>query len=136
MDTNKNKRTVLDLLDNAELELLQKDTEYAKQYLEEEGLNISEEQEFAAQFMKKIQFMTKALANKKQDETLMEKALNRVKNLIAENVNQTSEALINLLHTKTPSIQYRKLENWSDDEIKDVLADIDLIEFMEELDKD
>jgi ABC-type iron transport system FetAB ATPase subunit len=136
MDTNKNKRTVLDLLDNAELELLQKDTEYAKQYLEEEGFNISEEQEFAAQFMKKIQFMTKALVNKKQDETLMEKALNRVKNLIAENVNQTSEALINLLHTKTPSIQYRKLENWSDDEIKDVLADIDLIEFMEELDKD
>lgn len=136
MDTNKNKRTVLDLLDNAELELLQKDTEYAKHYLEEEGLNVSEEQEFAAQYMKKIQFMAKALVNKKQDESLLEKAFNRVKNLIAENANQTSEALKNLLQTKTPSVQYRKLENWTDDEIRDVLADIDLIEFMEELDKD
>lgn len=134
MDTNKNKRTVLDLLDNAELELLQKDTKYAQHYLEEEGLNISEEQEFAAQYMKKIQFMAKALVNKKQDATLLEKAFNKVKKLIAENTNQTSEALKNLLQTKTPSVQYRKLENWTDDEIKDVLADIDLIEFMEDLD--
>lgn len=136
MDTNKNKRTVLDLLDNAELELLHKDTEYAKHYLEEEGLNISEEQEFAVQYMKKIQFMAKALVNKKQDETLLEKAFNKVKNLIAENANQTSEFLQNLLQTKTPSVQYRKLENWTDDEIRDVLADIDLIEFMEELDNE
>lgn len=136
MDTNKNKRTVLDLLDNAELELLQKDTEYAKHYLEEEGLNITDEQEFAAQYMKKIQFMAKALINKKQDKTLLEKAFRKVKSLIAENANQTSEDLKNLLQTKTPSLQYRKLENWTDDEIRDVLADIDLIEFIEELDKD
>ncbi len=136
MDTNKNKRTVLDLLDNAELELLQKDTEYAKHYLEEEGVNISEEQDFAVQYMKKIQFMAKALVQKKQDESLIEKAFNKVKTIIAENANQTTDALKNLLQTKTPSVQYRKLENWTDDEIRDVLADIDLIEFMEELDKD
>lgn len=136
MDTNKNKRTVLDLLDNAELELLQKDTEYAKHYLEEEGVNISEEQDFAVQYMKKIQFMAKALVQKKQDESLIEKAFYKVKTIIAENANQTTDALKNLLQTKTPSVQYRKLENWTDDEIRDVLADIDLIEFMEELDKD
>ena len=136
MDTRRNKKTVLDLLDNAELELLQKDTEYAKHYLEEEGLNISEEQEFALQYMKKIQFMSKALTNKKNDASLLEKAFNKVKDLIDKNTNHTTEALKNLLQAKTPSLQYRKLENWTDDEIKDVLIDIDLIEFMEELDNE
>ncbi|WP_430404256.1 hypothetical protein [Fluviicola sp.] len=136
MDTSRNKKTVLDLLDNAELELLQKDTEYAKHYLEEEGLNISEEQEFALQYMKKIQFMSKALTNKKNDASLLEKAFNKVKDLIDKNTNQTTEVLKNLLQAKTPSLQYRKLENWTDDEIKDVLIDIDLIEFMEELDNE
>jgi ribosomal protein S15P/S13E len=136
MDTNKSNRNILDLLDNVELELLQSDTEYAKQYLIEEGVDIAEEEEFAILYMKKIQFMAKALSNKKQDHTLLERALERVKKVIAENATQTSEALMVLLQKKTPSIQYRKLENWSDDEIRDVLADVDLVKLMEELDKE
>ena len=80
--------------------------------------------------------MAKALSNKKQDNTLLEKALDRIKKVIAENAMQTSEALMSLLQKKTPSIQYRKLENWSDDEIRDVLADVDLVKLMEELDKE
>lgn len=136
MDTNKNNRNILDLLDNVELELLQSDTEYAKQYLIEEGVDIAEEGEYATLYMKKIQFMAKALSNKKQVHTLLERALERVKKVIAENATQTSEALMVLLQKKTPSIQYRKLENWSDDEIRDVLADVDLVKLMEELDKE
>lgn len=136
MGTNKNKKTFLDLLDNAELELLQKDTEYAKQFLQEEGINITEEEDFGAQYMRKIQFMAKAMANKSQDKTLLEKAFDRVKQVIAENTNQTTEALKALLHAKTPSVQYRKLENWTDDEIRDVLADIDLVSFLEEFDNE
>jgi hypothetical protein len=134
MDNNKNKKTILDLLDNAELELLRKDTDYAKQYLQEEGIDVAEEQAFATNYMKKIQFMAKALATQQQDKTLLEKALLQVKNVIADNANQTNETLRKLLKVKAPSLQYRKLENWTDDEIRDVLADIDLISFLEELD--
>lgn len=134
MDTNKNTRNFLNLLDNVELELLQSDTEYAMQYLVEEGVNIAEEEEYAKLYMKKIQFMAKALSNKKQDHTLLERALERVKKVIAENATQTSEALMVLLQKKTPSVQYRKLENWTDAEIRDVLADVDLVKLMEELD--
>jgi len=53
-----------------------------------------------------------------------------------ENAHRTTDVLIGLLQTKTPSVQYRKLEKWTDDEIRDVLADLDLIELMEELDKE
>ncbi|MCB0460074.1 MAG: hypothetical protein KDC74_08680 [Flavobacteriaceae bacterium] len=135
MDTNRNKKTILDLLDDVELKLLQKNTEYAKQNLKEEGLDIGEEEEFAAQYIKKIQFMVKAMSNKKQDSTLLERALERVKKSISENTAQTTETLMTLLQEKAPSLQYRKLEKWTDDEIKDVLADIDLVRLMEELDQ-
>jgi hypothetical protein len=133
MDTNMNKKNILNLLDNVELEILQKNTGYAKEFLEEEGLNTLEELKFAEEYMKKIKFLSKAVANKKQDLTLMEKAMIHVKKAIDENINQTTDVLVSLLKTKSPKLQYRKLENWSDDEIRDVLADVDLLKLMEEL---
>jgi len=133
MDTNMNKKNILNLLDNVELEILQRNTEYAKEFLDEEGFNTLEELKFAGEYMKKIKFLSKAVANKKQDITLMERALIHLKKAIDENINQTSDVLISLLKTKSPKLQYRKLENWSDDEIRDVLADVDLLKLMEEL---
>lgn len=136
MGINKNKKSILDLLDNVELELLQKDTEYAKEYLQEEGVNVEEEQNFAAQYMKKIQFRAKAVSNKKQDSLLLEKAFRQLKTAFAENAGRTKETLMALLRSKTPSVQYRKLDEWSDEEIRDVLSDVDLIELMENLESD
>lgn len=136
MGTNKNKKTVLDLLDDVELQLLQKDTDYVRQFLQEEGINVTEEENFGSQYMKKIQFMAKAVSNKKQDKTLLEKAIERIKQVIADNANQTTDSLKTLLQAKTPSVQYRKLENWTDDEIRDVLADVDLISFLEDFDNE
>lgn len=134
MDTNKKGKTILDRLDNADQKLLQ-NNEYAAQFLNDEGINAKEELEFAAQYMKKIQFMVTAAANKQRDEKLFEEAFSKIKETIRENAQKATDALISLLHSKTPSIQYRKLENWTDDEIREVLADIDLVTLMEELNK-
>lgn len=136
MDTNKDNRTILDRLDNIELKMLQEDVEYAKQYLVDEGVDIVKEQDFAKQFMKKVEFMTKALSNKNKDQSLLEIAFERVKEAIQENAQKTTDKLIALLQAKTPSVQYRKLDKWTDDEIRDVLADVDLVKLMEELDKE
>ncbi len=136
MDTNKYNNTILDRLDNVELKMLQEDTEYAKQYLIDEGVDVEEEQELADQYMRKIRFMVKAISNKMQDQSLLERALDRVKEVIKENAQKTAETLIPLLQSRTPSVQYRKLEKWTDDEIRDVLADVDLLRLMEELDKE
>lgn len=136
MDTNKKNKTILDRLDNVELELLYQNDEYAKQFLKEEGFEISKETEFAGQYIKKIRFLAAALSNKKQDQKLFEAAYLRVKEAILENAEKTTGLLISLLQSKTPSVQYRKLENWTDNEIRDVLADIDLVKLMEEMEKE
>ena len=136
MDTNKKNKTILDRLDKVELELLQHDTEYAKQFLIEEGIDPDKEIEFSGQFMKKIRFMALGMSNKQRDLKLLDVAFDRLKEVLKENSERASEALINLLHTKTPAIHYRKLESWSDDEIRDVLSDVDLIQLIEELKKE
>ncbi len=136
MDTNKKNKTILDRLDKVELELLQHDTEYAKQFLIEEGIDPDKEIEFSGQFMKKIRFMALGMSNKQRDLKLLDVAFDRLKEVLKENSERASEALINLLHAKTPAIHYRKLESWSDDEIRDVLSDIDLIQLIEELKKE
>lgn len=136
MDTNKKNKTILDRLDKVELELLQHDTEYAKQFLMEEGIDPDEEIEFSGQFMKKIRFMALGMSNKQRDLKLLDVAFDRLKEVLKENSERASEALINLLHAKTPAIHYRKLESWTDDEIRDVLSDVDLIQLIEELKKE
>ena len=136
MDTNKKNKTILDRLDKVELELLQHDTEYAKQFLREEGIDPDKEIEFSGQFMKKIRFMALGMSNKQRDLKLLDVAFDRLKEVLKENSERASEALINLLHKKTPAIHYRKLESWSDDEIRDVLSDVDLIQLIEELKKE
>lgn len=136
MDTNKKNKTILDRLDKVELELLQHDTEYAKQFLREEGIDPDKEIEFSGQFMKKIRFMALGMSNKQRDLKLLDVAFDRLKEVLKENSERASEALINLLHAKTPAIHYRKLESWSDDEIRDVLSDVDLIQLIEELKKE
>ena len=136
MDTNKKNKTILDRLDKVELELLQHDTEYAKQFLIEEGIDPDKEIEFSGQFMNKIRFMALGMSNKQRDLKLLDVAFDKLKEVLKENSERASEALINLLHTKTPAIHYRKLESWSDDEIRDVLSDVDLIQLIEELKKE
>lgn len=136
METNKKNKTILDRLDKVELELLQHDTEYAKQFLAEEGIDVEKETEFSTQFMKKIRFMALGMSNKQRDLKLIDVAFDKLKEVIRENSERASDALVNLLHTKTPSVHYRKLESWSDDEIRDVLSDVDLIKLIEELKKE
>ena len=135
MDTNKNNKTILNRLDSVELELLYKNTEYAKEFLIEEGFGIEEELKYAESRIKKIRFLAQAISNKKEDQKLFEAAYGRIKQAIAENAQKTAEMLVSLLQSKTPSVQYRKLENWSDEEIREVLADVDLVKLMEEMEK-
>ena len=136
MATEKNKKNILNYIDNIELEMLKDDIEYTKKYLEEEGVNIVEEQDYATQYMKKVKFMAKAISNKKQEQSLLEKAIEIVKKSVQENASKTTETLITLLQSKTPSFQYRKLDEWTDEEIRDVLSDVDLVKLMEELEKE
>lgn len=136
MDTNKHKRTPLDQIDRVELQLLTTNGEYAKQFLKEEGFDLIKEAELADQFMKKIRFLAQAIATKERNHKLFDLAYSKIKIAIQENAQKTTDVLISMLQTKAPSFQYRKLEKWTDDEIREVLSDIDLVQLMERIEKE
>ena len=125
--------TIINRIDNIELELLSSDPEYAKSFLVDEGFNVEQEIDFSLNYIKKIKFMSLALANKSRDQNLLEKAFSRLKEVIYENANLANDKLAALLYERTPLVQYRKLENWTDEEIKEVLTDLDLVKLLEEL---
>ncbi|MEX0595487.1 MAG: hypothetical protein WD512_03225 [Candidatus Paceibacterota bacterium] len=127
MDTSNENKTIIDKLDSVELELQQNNTDYTKQLLKEEGINPEEELRYSKQYMRKIRFMALGLSNKQKDQKLLEIAFEKLKEVIKVNSEKASEALINLLQSRTPSVHYRKLESWSDDEIRDVLTDVNLV---------
>lgn len=127
---------MLDKIDLVELNLLRSDVKYAREYLEDEGIDLKKESELASKHLKKIRFMASAIIKKECDESLLEVAYSRLKAAFIENVGGTTQTLISMLRSKNPAIQYRNLEDWKDDEIKDVLRDLDLVELLEELDKD
>jgi len=134
MGTTKNKKTILDVIDRLELGLLNSNSVYARQYLIEEGMDVQKIEEHAAQYVKKIRFLSNASINKEKELNLIERALESVKRVIAENANESSESLRRILQQRAPSVQFRKLENWTDDEIRNILEDVDLVKVMEELD--
>lgn len=133
MDTNGKMHKILDDLDAIELELLRRNTEYAKQFLAEEGFDVDKEAAYADQYIRKLKFRAQAIDNKQADQQLMEAVFNRVKEVIKENAQKSTEILMALLQSKTPSVHYRKLDKWTDDEIREVLADLDLVKLMEDL---
>ncbi len=136
MGTNNKKHRALDDLDRVELEMLRQNTEYAKEYLAEEGFDVAMEAQFAQQHMKKLKFRALAISNKEKDQHLLEAAFERIKEVIRENAQKSTDALLGILQAKTPSVHYRNLEKWTDDEIREVLADVDLVKLMEELSKE
>lgn len=136
MEIDENIKTILERMDNVELELLKTDIDYAKDFLEEEGFNIDQELSFSSKNISKVQFMAKAIKNKQRDHKLLEMAYKKLKKAICIDAKKATDTLITLLQSKRPALQYRKLDNWSDEEIKEVLADLDLIELLEKLEEE
>ena len=136
MDTNKSKKALLDKIDKVELELMKSNVGYAKECLEEEGFDVATEISFCAKHMTKVRFMAQAMDNKKRDQNLLVIAFDRLKQSIQENSQKATSVLVSMLREKSPSVQYRKLENWTDEEIKEVLGDVDLVSLLEKLESE
>ena len=130
---HEDKKNILETFDEITLDLIYSDIEMAKQLLEDEGFDHEKELQHGVQSIKKIQFLIKAQKNIIKDKKLLKLAFDKLKTSIAENAEKTGLLLKELLQSKTPAFQYRKLEEWTDDEIREVLNDVDIIRLLEEL---
>ena len=137
MDTKKNNlKKLFDLFSELDVNVSSDSFEEAKEYLESLGIDPEVEMNFGLQQLKKTLFIAEAKKNKEKDSLLLEQASEKIKDIIRKNSEIAGKALLAALGSKKGAYQFRNLENWGDSEIRDVLNDIDLLEFLEELDKE
>lgn len=85
--------------------------------------------------IKRLKLKSKAQLNKAKNENLLEIALRKVQYLI-ENANKTVKAdLENLILTRSPQFQFRNIEKLEEEDLKELLSDLGVIDIIEDLEK-
>lgn len=126
---------ILRAFDELFLKSLRMNDEAARGYLVDEGIDPEKEAEYGERVAKRIAFMMKGKQQQEKDANLLAKAMELLRAKFAENADRTGQLLQQLLQSKRPLVQYRKLSEWSDDQVRAVLNDVDVVELMETLER-
>lgn len=111
------------------------DEKMATEFLTELGINTEEEAAFGLNEIQRLHFLAKAHHNQSRDASLIAKLQEKIKASFLKNAALTGEILQNALVQRKASFQFRNIENWTEDEMREVLTDVDLTKLLEDLDK-
>lgn len=134
MDTESSNKSVFENFDELSTNVIADNVELAKEFLKEFDVDPEIELANGVKQMKRIYLLCQGNIKRSRDESLLIKLQARLKELIQKKSELTGILLKNALSEKKTSFQFRNLETWTDEEMKDVLQDLDLVRLMEELD--
>lgn len=89
--------------------------------------------------IKRLKLKSKAQLNKAKNENLLDIALQKVQSIIDSANESVKEELEKLILTRSPQFQFRNIEKLEEEDLKELLSDlgiIDIIEYLENLDND
>lgn len=109
--------------------------ETATEYLNGEGVDLDLIVQRGLKSIRKIEFLTTAKAQKAEDEKVFQIAYSRALKKLEENKNQPPIFLINALKMSNPRVLHRNLEKLNQEELKEILHEVDLVKFIEEIEK-
>lgn len=130
----KSKTKLLEKFDDLSLNVTNDDVQMATEFLKELGIDTEEEAAFGLKEIQRTYFLAKAHQNQARDTSLLQILRTRIKESFEKNASLTGQILQNALSQKRASFQFRNIENWSEDEMREVLSDIDLTKLLEDLD--
>ena len=130
---NKQHEKALAILHEAIMEIIRSDTEEAKAIIKEEGLDPENEIAAGLKFIRMMDFKAQAILNQQKDEKLYDLALAKIRNTVHSEFSKTGKALRELIKVRAPSFQFSNLENLSDEDLREILNNIDLIKLIEQL---
>ncbi len=105
-------------------------------FLEASGYDLNDIETIADKSYKQISFSMKGQMNSQKDEILLEKAANYFQDAINRNIEKPINYLRNLVASNQLAFQHRNLDKLSHDEIKSIIKDHNLLEILENLEKD
>jgi len=85
--------------------------------------------------VKRLKLKSMAQFNKAKNESMLEKALQKIKQIIDLKNNTIKQTLENLILTRSPQFQFRNIEKLDESDLRELLSDLNLIDIIEELEK-
>lgn len=111
------------------IDFVSDDLDSAKRYLKENNVDIDIYLAKSKKRFKKLQFKMAAVSKKKAIESLFAKAVA----LAEADYNKSKSVLLGMLRAKAPDVQFRKLEELNEEEIKEILREVDLLQFIDKM---
>lgn len=130
----KSKAKLLNKFSDLSLNVTQDDVQMATEFLKELGIDAEEEVAFGLKEIQRTYFLAKAHQNEARDNSLLKILQAKIKESFEKNASLTGQILQNALSQNRASFQFRNIENWSEDEMREVLSDIEITKLLEELD--
>ncbi len=131
------KKKLLNKMDEFILSSLKEgDSSAIDSFLEASGYDLNDIETIADKSYKQISFSMKGQMNSQKDEILLEKAANYFQDAINRNIEKPINYLRNLVASNQLAFQHRNLDKLSHDEIKSIIRDHNLLEILENLEKD
>jgi len=118
------------------LRSLRLNDEAARAFLSDEGIDPNAVAEHGRKVGKRIAFLLKATQQQEKDAGLLAQALELLRVKVAENAERTGQVLQQLLQARKPQVQFRNLSEWTDEQVRAVLDDVDVVELMEALERE
>jgi hypothetical protein len=126
-------KSVFDHFDELSANSVTENYDKAKEFLAELEIDAKDLRATGMIEFKKTMFLAKANANKAKDLHLLEKLKSKIRESFERNASLAGDILKSTLSEKRASFQFRNLEKWSDEELRDILGDTDLAKLLEDL---
>ncbi len=85
--------------------------------------------------IKRLKLKSQSKLNKAKNESMLEKALQKVKNVIHSNNEVLKSNLEKLIMAQSPQFQFRNIEKLDDSDLKELFSDLNVIDIIENLEK-
>jgi len=130
----KSKTKLFEKFEDLSMNVTNDDVQMATEFLKELGIDAEEESVFGLKEIQRTYFLYKAHQNQSRDKSLLQILQTKISESFEKNASLTGQILQNALSQNRASFQFRNIENWSEDEMREVLSDIDLTKLLEDLD--
>ena len=108
----------------------------ADEYLKSLGYDLDEVNKLSEKIYKQHSFLIKSIINKQKDDKLLEKASLLFEEAIQNKLEKPISYLNSLIKQNRFAVQYRNLDKLNNEEIIEIIKDQNLLEILENLDKD
>ncbi len=85
--------------------------------------------------IKRLKLKSQAQLNKSKNEELLERATQKVKNIIDSTNDNLKKSLESLILEKSPQFQFRNIAKLDENDLKELLIDLNILNVIDDLDK-